>query len=280
MSVQELAPSTRAPSLGRRVGDHRCIVRANDAVNADYRLMRLAAPDGALLARPGQFFHLLCPSGDAGTPFLRRPMSVYRILPEEAEIAFLYKVHGEGTRALAALAPGMALEALGPLGRGFTVDPGWRRLLLLGRGVGLATLAPLAVAAAAQGVAATAILSVRRPDLVMSVDLLRAAGAEVHVVHDVDGSSAVGAVGRLVERLVVEQSIDAVFTCGSARLLLLLQDVVERHGLFGEVALEQQMACGLSMCFCCVRAFRVGDTVEHRRVCWEGPVFDLREALP
>jgi dihydroorotate dehydrogenase electron transfer subunit len=35
------------------------------------------------------------------------------------------------------------------------------------------------------------------------------------------------------------------------------------------------------MCFACVRAFRAVDGKEdYRRVCWDGPVFDLREALP
>jgi dihydroorotate dehydrogenase electron transfer subunit len=45
------------------------------------------------------------------------------------------------------------------------------------------------------------------------------------------------------------------------------------------VALEQQMACGLGMCFCCVRDFSIGGAVVHRRVCWDGPVFPLLEAV-
>ena len=68
-------------------------------------------------------------------------------------------------------------------------------------------------------------------------------------------------------------------SCGSNRLMLAAQRVARRLDLFGEVALEQQMACGLGMCFCCVRPFRDGDGVVHRRVCSEGPVFPLMEAL-
>ena len=276
----EPASTLLAGVAEHRVGEHLCKVLANAAVNADYRHLRLAAPPAALTARPGQFFHLLCPAGASGTPFLRRPMSVYEVNAAAGEIAFLYKVHGEGTRALATLRPGDVLDAAGPLGRGFTIDPAWHRILLVGRGVGLATLAPLAVVAAAQGIGVTALLSVRRPDLVMSVALLEAIGTEVHVVHDADGSSEVRAVERRLEQMIAAAPVDAVFTCGSARLLTLLQRFVAAHGLIGEVALEQQMACGLSMCFCCVRPFRVGDLVEHRRVCWEGPVFDLMEAMP
>ncbi|TVQ29739.1 MAG: dihydroorotate dehydrogenase electron transfer subunit [Geminicoccaceae bacterium] len=280
MLHQEPLPSTHDASIGRRVGEHLCVVRSNSAVNADYRLMRLSAPAGALAAEPGQFFHILCPATADGTPFLRRPMSVYHVDVAGEAIGFLYKVHGAGTRVLDALQPGATLDVLGPLGRGFTLDAAWRRIVLVGRGVGLATLAPLAVRAAAAGVGVTAVLSVRRPDLVMSVDLLSRCGADVHVVHDADGSSDVAAVGRLITQLLDQHPADAVFTCGSSRLLTLLQGIAKARGLYGEVALEQQMACGLSMCFCCVRAFKVGDEVEHRRVCWEGPVFDLQEALP
>lgn len=276
----EPVPATRPASPRRRVGEHLCIVQANMAVNADYRHLRLATPPAALAARPGQFFHLLCPAGAGGTPFLRRPMSVYQVNADSSEIAFLYKVHGEGTRALTGLRPGDVLDAVGPLGHGFTISSSWRRILLVGRGVGLATLAPLASEAVAQKIAVTAILSIRRPDLVMSVAMLEGLGADVHIVHDEDGSSEVGAVERLMEDLMAAAPVDAVFTCGSARLLALMQRFVAAHGLVGEVALEQQMACGLSMCFCCVRPFRIGDQVEHRRVCWEGPVFDLMEAMP
>ena len=61
--------------------------------------------------------------------------------------------------------------------------------------------------------------------------------------------------------------------------MLLLKRLGAELGIPGQVALEQQMACGLGMCFCCVRSFEVAGEVEHRRVCREGPVFDLAEAL-
>nr|WP_281419610.1 hypothetical protein [Falsiroseomonas tokyonensis] len=40
------------------------------------------------------------------------------------------------------------------------------------------------------------------------------------------------------------------------------------------------MGCGLGMCFCCVRPIRLADgSVAQQRVCTEGPVFDLQQAL-
>ncbi len=183
---------------GRRVGEHRCRVVAHVAVNSDYRRLVLAAPAGALAAAAGQFFHLLCPAGPAGTPLLRRPMSVYRIEPEAGRVPFLYKVHGEGTRALATLVAGDVFEILGPLGRGFRLEPHWRHALLVGRGVGLASLAPLAEACRTRGLALTAILSARRADLVISEDLIRQAGARVHAVDAAATARLTAALRRAV----------------------------------------------------------------------------------
>ncbi|MDE1969039.1 MAG: dihydroorotate dehydrogenase electron transfer subunit [Alphaproteobacteria bacterium] len=262
------------------VAEQSAAVITNAAVNAEYKHLIVAVEAPAIDVVAGQFFHLLCPPSDGAAPFLRRPMSVYAADRTRGCVEFLYKVTGAGTRGLATLAPGDRLNVLGPLGRGFTLAPSWRHIAVVGRGVGLATLAPLALMAERADVGVTAILSARRPDLVMSVELFRAHGAEVVVVTDSDHSSDVGNVERLLRDLATRQKADALFTCGSNRLLLLLQRLGKELGIPGQVALEQQMGCALGMCFCCVRDFHAADGgVEHRRVCWEGPVFDLQEPL-
>ena len=252
-------------------------VLSNAPVNADYRLMALDAPAELLDAcRPGQFFHLLCPSTGRDGPVLRRPMSIYGA--SDGTLRFLYKVTGKGTEALATLAPGDRLEVLGPLGQGFRLDPAWRHILLLARGVGLATLAPLARAARLRGIAVTALCSARAPEFLMSQELFAEEGATVVPLLDSDGSAAVAAVEPLVAHHL-SAGVDAVFTCGSARLLRLLQRQCAAHGVPGQVALEQQMACGIGMCQCCVRPFNQNGHVVNLRVCREGPVFDLMEAM-
>jgi dihydroorotate dehydrogenase electron transfer subunit len=40
------------------------------------------------------------------------------------------------------------------------------------------------------------------------------------------------------------------------------------------------MACGIGMCFCCVKPFRINGKIVQKRVCNEGPVFNILEALP
>lgn len=206
-------------------------------------------------------------------------MSIYAFDRAKGELAFLYKVSGAGTAAMAELAPGALLDVVGPLGRGFEIQPDWRRPLLLARGVGLATLAPLAAECARRGRQFTAICSARAPELLMSVDLFRSFGGDVVTVTDVEGNSGVDSLTELVEGLIASHGIDSFFTCGSSRLLRMLQGLGARHAIEGQVAVEQHMACGIGMCQACVRPFRREGGAVNLRVCREGPVFDLAEVL-
>jgi dihydroorotate dehydrogenase electron transfer subunit len=255
-----------------------CPVVSHDWVNAEYKHLVVDASPKALAVRPGQFFNLLCPSPDDGELWLRRPQSVYRIDRARGRVEFLYKCVGRGTYGLATLKHGDDLNMVGPLGVGFSVDPSWKHVVVLGRGVGLATLAPISQLAAESGIGVTAILSARSPDFVMAGDLFAQVG-EVIGVLDTDGSSAVENVEAILRRLIANRKADAFFTCGSNRLFQLMKRLGKAHGIPGQIAMEQIMACGLGPCYVCVRTFEVDGKQELRRVCIEGPVFDLQEAL-
>jgi dihydroorotate dehydrogenase electron transfer subunit len=267
------------PHSDRPVGEFVCNVVSNDWVNGEYKLLVLEAPARALKAEGGQFFHLLCPSPDGAEVWMRRPMSVYRIDAPAGRIEFLYKCEGRGTRGMALLASGDEFNIVGPLGIGFTIDPAWKNIVVLGRGVGLATLAPLSQMAAERGVGVTAILSARNPDVVMSVDLFESVGADVITVVDTDGSSAVENVEDILERLIAEGRAGAFYTCGSNRLLVLMKRLGQKHAIPGQVAMEQIMVCGFGACYVCMRTFEVNGERVLRRVCREGPVFNLQETV-
>ncbi len=220
-----------------------CPVVSHAWVNPEYKHLVVDASPKALAVKPGQFFNLLCPSPDAGELWLRRPQSVYRIDRENRRVEFLYKCVGRGTYGLATLEVGDELNMVGPLGVGFT-----------------------------------AILSARSAEFVMADDLFGRVG-EVIAVLDTDGTSAVEHVEAILERLIAKQRADAFYTCGSNRLLQLMKRVGKAHGIPGQVAMEQVMACGLGPCYVCVRTFEVNGKKELRRVCIEGPVFDLQEAV-
>ena len=254
-------------------------VLRNEHVAGEYWLMELAVPNGLSMAAPGQFYQMLCKSPSMGEPmpFLRRPMSIYLFDPQRQRLEFLYKVTGSGTKALTQYHCGDRVGLVGPLGVGFRLQDSWKHILIVARGVGLATLAPLAEAAREHGIMSTVILSARSPDLLLSNERFVKNGAKVSVVVDTDRSSDVENVDLMIREFHAADPFDAFFTCGSNRLLKLLKKLGNELEVTGQVAIEQQMACGLGMCFCCVRPIMRNGRVEQLRVCHDGPVFALEE---
>ncbi len=275
-----VADGEPGPASGLAIPAEECITRvlSHVWVNAEYKHLVLKASPKALTARPGQFFNILCPSPDDGDLWLRRPQSIFRVDRAAGNIEFLYKCAGRGTKGMATLKPGDDCNVVGPLGIGFSLKPEWKNIVVLGRGVGLATLGPISQLAAENGVGVTAILSARSPDLIMVDELFEEIG-RVERVLDSDGSSAVENVQCILEQLITAKIADAFFTCGSNRLMLLMKEQGRKHGIPGQVAMEQIMACGLGPCYVCVKTFEVNGHKELRRVCIEGPVFDLQECV-
>ncbi len=267
------------PYPQRRVGEFIGTVIFNDWINDEYKHIALKVHAQALAAYAGQMFHLLCPSPDGAEVWMRRPMSIYRIDKPNSRIEFLYKVEGRGTRGIAMLAPDDDFNVAGPLGTGFKLQPEWKNIVVVGRGVGLATLAPLAQLAAESGVKVTAILSARTPAVVMSRELFESLGAHAITIVDSDNSSAVENVEAMVTAQIENGKADALFTCGSNRLLKLLQRLGRAHNIPGQVAMEQIMVCGFGACYVCMRTFEVNGKRILRRVCRDGPVFNMQEAV-
>ncbi len=263
----------------RIVGEFLGEVVSNDWVNGEYKHMILKVHARALDSYAGQFFHLLCPSPDGAEVYMRRPMSIYRIDKAASQIEFLYKCEGRGTRGMGMLKEGDDFNLAGPLGKGFTLDPKWKNIVVLGRGVGLATLAPLSQLAAEKGVGITAILSARNPGVVMSKDLFEGFGATTIPVLDTDGTSDVANVEKILNGLIDEGKADAFFTCGSNRLLSLMKKVGKARGVPGQVAMEQIMVCGFGACYVCMRTFEIDGEKTLKRVCRDGPVFNMQEAV-
>jgi dihydroorotate dehydrogenase electron transfer subunit len=263
----------------RIVGEFIGTVVSNDWVNNEYKHLVLKVHDRALGAYAGQMFHLLCPSPDGAEVWMRRPMSVYRIDKLAGHLEFLYKVEGRGTLGIAQLQCGDDFNVAGPLGVGFELRPEWRNIVVLGRGVGLATLAPLSQLAAEAGIGVTAILSARSPEVVMSKDLFESLGAKTVTVLDTDNSSAVENVEKILIDLIRHGRADAFFTCGSNRLLKLMQRLGKHYNVPGQVAMEQIMVCGFGACYVCVRTFNVNNEKVLKRVCRDGPVFNMQEAV-
>jgi len=227
--------------------------------------------------KPGQFFHIK--TCDDYFPLLRRPFSIYRINEKDNTLEFLYLVKGEGTKVLAARKPKEFLDILGPLGNTFTVKERSQGMLIVARGVGIATLSALAFAAGKQGIPCYAILSARSMDDILVEKELNSAGIYTFLVNDMDGTSDPKLVEALAEEIISNHQIDSIYTCGSKRLSILMKEMTERHQLFAEIALEENMGCAMGACFACVCDIKDGDEIRTIRICQDGPVLPLDKVV-
>jgi len=257
----------------------RATVLKNTWVNDEYKHMIIETEVKASVVQPGQFFNLTCPPSGDDQPFFPRPMSTYKANCE-GQVEFLYKVVGKGTRGLSTLEEGSHLDFLGPLGKGFNVKETYKHIVVIGRGVGLATLAPLAEYAASLNVKVTAILSAKDKQHVMSRYRFEEAGAEVIEAIDTDGSSSMESVNDLIRTIHANEAIDCFYTCGSKRIISLLKEIALEFDIDGEVAVEEQMSCGLGMCCGCVKPTqKINEPPKAKKVCKDGPVFELMETI-
>ena len=91
-------------------------------------VLRMHAPDCAQHATAGSFVHIRC---DEQIP-MRRPLSIMRANAGQGWIEVLFKVVGQGLRALGDRKPGDRVSIIGPIGNGFSAAADRPRALLIG----------------------------------------------------------------------------------------------------------------------------------------------------
>jgi dihydroorotate dehydrogenase electron transfer subunit len=89
---------------------------------------------------PGQF--VMIRRAEQEEPILARPLSVFGFQrhTDHTNLQLLYRVAGKGTKLLACSRSGDELSVLGPLGKGFTLPTGIRRVIFVAGGVGVVPL--------------------------------------------------------------------------------------------------------------------------------------------
>ncbi len=242
------------------------VVQQQKLIETVYFLM-VYAPAIAQAAEPGQFVQLRILRG-AFT--LRRPLGVAAIDRENGNIAFIYRVVGEGTRALAALQKDDSVNVLGPLGNGFSHD--FVHPLVVGGGMGLSPL--LYYAASLKG-RADVLMGGRTEDELFWNTLFHGFVRNIFITTD-DGSLGVrGFVTDLLPTLLARYDYDGIVVCGPEVMMRGVAKLAQEHGTPCEVSLEARMACGLGACLSCSVDTRGG----RRKVCKDGPVFSAAEVF-
>jgi dihydroorotate dehydrogenase electron transfer subunit len=242
----------------------------------NYRL-RLEVPDWPG-AEPGQFAMLSAggaSEAERTDPLLPRPMAVYRghapgRTEEPAQVEFLLKVSGRGTRLLADARPGESVRLVGPLGRGFAPIRDGHRAVLVGGGTGVASLYELAARAVARA-QVDVILGARSAGDLMGADDFEALDVAFQVTTE-DGSR--GRAGRVIdglEALLASSRVPTtVYACGPTPMMRACAEIAARAGAVCQVSLENTMACGFGVCLGCAVPVRKGG---YSLICRSGPVY-------
>lgn len=235
--------------------------------------LRVQASEMAAQTQPGQFYMLKAWEGNV--PFLMRPISVNSADQNAGTITFLYKVVGEGTKLLAALQTGDALWALGPLGHGFPVPEGAKRVAVIGRGIGIAPTRYLIETCIRRGVEVYAYLSGKREEEIFDRAYFESLGAHVTASTARDTR-----VTNALEEDCRTLSFDAAYSCGSKRLGAHMRDLHRQYGFPAYISLEERMGCGIGACKGCVCRVNTEDgSEEYSLVCKCGPVYPVEKVL-
>ena len=242
--------------------------------------MGLSCPQGYEAAMPGQFVMVRCSSGL--TPLFRRPFSIYgRIgLPEHPEgIELLYKGLGPGTRRMAEMVPGHPVDLLGPLGRGFNVPEGIRRIFLAAGGMGVAPIRFLAVQLKRDRPDAfdmRLFLGGRSREDLLCQDDFQALMIPVTTTTDDGSAGRQCLITDPLSEAIAENKPDMLFACGPHPMLECVAGMVRKHQVPCQLSLETMMACGMGACLGCATP-KSGEEEGYHHVCIDGPVFDVAQ---
>lgn len=248
---------------------------SNRILQEDYYRIEFHAPEICRTARAGQFVHVRIPN--IGHRILRRPFSICDCTAEGV-LTVVYKVVGEGTRALSGLPAGAVCELMGPLGNPYPAPRDGEYPVLIDGGYGSAATFMLSKNGGKGGLL---LLGARTKNDLLLVGEYKANGFEVRVSTDDGSAGHHGLVTDLLNEAIRENANRPAryYACGPTPMLNAVAKILNTHNLPGEISLDHLMCCGVGACFACV--VKVKDNNEdgwrYARSCKEGPVFRAAE---
>ncbi|MDR3255713.1 MAG: dihydroorotate dehydrogenase electron transfer subunit [Synergistaceae bacterium] len=215
---------------------------------------------------PGQFAHIAVPGS-----FLRRPLSVAGFDDESGRLRIIVRRAGKGSSALASLPVGSSLNLLFPLGNPFPMEliESFGKVWIVAGGIGLAPLLFAARRASQRRLAVRSFVGFRDDTHVFGVEELEEYGPVSLVVG--------GVVTERLSEVMDREAPGLIFACGPAPMLGALRLVCAPRGVRAFVSLEERMGCGVGACLVCNCGIKSPDGFAYKRVCADGPVFDISE---
>ncbi|AAL81452.1 hydrogenase subunit gamma [Pyrococcus furiosus DSM 3638] len=229
-------------------------------------LFEIESPRIAKHAKPGQFVMIrLHEKGE------RIPLTIADVDISKGSITIVAQEVGKTTRELGTYEAGdYILDVLGPLGKPSHIDY-FGTVVMIGGGVGVAEIYPVAKAMKEKGNYVISILGFRTKDLVFWEDKLRSVSDEVIVTTN-DGSYGMkGFTTHALQKLIEEgRKIDLVHAVGPAIMMKAVAELTKPYGIKTVASLNPIMVDGTGMCGAC----RVTVGGEVKFACVDGPEFD------
>lgn len=161
-------------------------------------------------------------------------------------------------------------DFVGPLGNPTDLSA-YKRILLVGGGIGTAVIFPQAKQLFAEGKPADVVVGARNVSLVMYEEQFKKNCAAFYLITD-DGSSGKKGFVTDVARELFEKGerYDAVFAVGPLGMMRAVCKLTAEYGIPTIVSMNSLMVDGTGMCGCC--RLTVGGEVKY--ACIDGPEFD------
>lgn len=252
----------------------RCLVVENRFLNKDVVLLKIQSESIAKLALPGQFVNIKC--SDSSDVLLRRPISICSCDKDNNTLDIVYQLRGKGTKLLSEFKQGDTIDIMGPLGNTFQILPSYKKIAVIGGGIG--TFPLLNILQNSGDCVTHAYLGFRNKESIVLDEEFDKAADKLTIMTD-DGSN--GNKGYAITPFIdnINENYDCVFVCGPDAMIKGVAQTCLYNNIECFVSLEQRMACGIGACLVCACRMKSerGLEFEHLHVCKNGPVFNANK---
>ena len=228
--------------------------------------MRVAVPKLVEKARAGQF--VIVRVNEQGE---RVPMSIADLDRDAGALTIVYQVVGK-TSALMTAVPsgGEILDCVGPLGEPSHVE-NWGTTCVVGGGIGIAPVYPIAQAYKEAGNRVVTIIGVRTKELLFYEQEHREVADKLYACTDDGSYGHEGFVSDVLKTMLEDGTqIGAVMAIGPVPMMRVVADITRPFEVPTWVSLNPLMIDGTGMCGGC----RVAVAGKTKFACVDGPDFD------
>ena len=235
-------------------------------LNPTVTKMVIEAPLVARKAKAGQF--IILRASDDGE---RIPLTIAGYDREAGTVDIIFQIVGGTTMELNTLNEGDYLpDFVGPLGKASEVE-GFKKVAVVGGGVGCAIALPVAQALHANGCEVHSIVGFRTKDLVILEDEFNACSSKVCMMTDDGSYGTKGLVTNALEELIKEgNQYDEVIAIGPVIMMKFVCQLTKKYNIPTVISMNPIMIDGTGMCGGC--RLTVGG--ETKFACVDGPDFD------